>query len=71
LSKFYRLTRNKVEKALFSITIVTHYRPRSIICENAILNEKYCNAIIKLFRIKLTKHLKHVFRMFVANIKKF
>ena len=63
--------RTNIGIASFSITIVTHYRPRSIICEKAIFKDKYCNAIKTLFRIKLTKHLKHVFPMFVANIKKF
>ena len=62
---------NNLGIASVSITIVTHYRPHPNYCENTIFNEKKVMRIIKLFRIKLTNHLKHVFPMSVANIKKF
>ena len=62
---------NNLGILLVSITIVTHYRPRPNYCEKVIFNDKKCNANIKLFRIKLTDHLKHVFPKYVANIKTF
>ena len=62
---------NNLEIASVSITIVTHYRPRPNYCENVIFNDKKCNANMKLVRIKLMNHLKHVFPKSVANIKEF
>ena len=71
MSKFYRLMTNNIETTSFSITIVTHYRPRSNFCANDIFHNKLSHMIIKIFRIKLTEHLKDVFLTYIANIKKF
>jgi len=56
---------NNLGKTSISITIVTHSRHRSNYFENALFIDKQYNAIIRSFRIKVTKHLKHVFLMSV------
>ena len=36
MSKWYRLMTNNIRTTSFSITIITHYRPRSKVCANGI-----------------------------------
>jgi len=64
------MTNNKGTTS-FSITIVTHYRPRSKFCANAIFSWQKSHMIIKIFRINLTEHLKDAFPTYIANIKTF
>ena len=49
-----------------SITIVTQYNPRSQIDANGIFMTQG-HTTFKLFRIKLTEHLKDVFSTYIAN----
>ena len=69
MSKFYRLMTNNIETTSFSITIVTHYRPRSKFCTNGILSCQIKSHDYK--RINLTEHLKNAFSTCIANIKTF
>ena len=62
---------NNIGTTSFSITIVTHYRPVQNFVQMAFFHDKPSHTIIKIFRIKLTEHLKDVFPTYIANIKKF
>jgi len=63
---------NNIGTTSFSITIVTHYRPRSKFCANGIFfSWQLKSHNIKIFNINLTEHLKDVFPTYIANIETF
>ena len=68
LSKCQRFMAHCLGITSFLNNIVTHYRPRPFCVKILFCHDKSSNAIIKLLSLKLTKHLKHAFPMFVANI---
>ena len=70
MSKLYRLMTNNIGTTSFSITIVTHYRPRLKFCANGTFSlQVKSHDYKKILKIKLTEHLKDVFPTYIANIK--
>ena len=70
MSKFYRLMTNNTGTTSFSITIVTHYRPRSKFCANGIFAWQIKSHDYKNTQNKSTEHLKDVFPTYITNIRK-
>ena len=72
MSKLYRLITNNIRTTSFSITIVTHYRPRSKLCANGIFSWQIKSRDYKKFQNKTYRtSTGGVSNVYCANIKKF
>jgi len=70
-TKFYRLMTNNIGKTSFSITIVTHYRPRSKFCANGIFLLQIKSHDYENIQNKSYRTFKGWFSTYIAYIRTF